>query len=174
VSDEHGTTSPSMGVSGSMANCVTCGVELHPERAEKYDYCSREECRAENARGLTIVAVGVNKAADQYVVLDERAEQEMASGRYRDPGRTASGRLGTGRSRAGTTVPRAGADRVPHPPSDGPAETWTQEEQNLALAHEITGRLPIEEIAKRLGRSQRAVAAMLVAAKARWGSRTSP
>jgi hypothetical protein len=110
------------------------------------------------------------------VVLDERAEQEMASGRYRDPGRTASGRLGPGRSRAGTTVPGAGSDRVPHGPdsSDAPAETWTQEEQNLALAYEITGRLPIEEIAKRMGRSQRAVAAMLVAAKARWGSRTSP
>jgi hypothetical protein len=176
VSDEHGTTSPSMGVSGPTASCVTCGVELHPERAEKYDYCSREECRAENARGLTIVAVGVNKAADQYVVLDERAEQEMASGRYRDPGRTASGRLGPGRSReGGTTVAGAGSDRVPHrsDPSDEPVETWTREEQNLALAYEITGRLPIEEIARRLGRSQRAVAAMLVAAKARWGSRTS-
>jgi hypothetical protein len=156
-----------------MANCVTCGADLHPERAEKYDYCTREECRAENAKGLTIVAVGVNKAADQYVVLDERAEEEMASGRYRDPGRTASGRLGPSRSRRGITAEgRPRLPRDPHP-SDEPTETWTQEEQNLALAYEITGRLPIEEIARRLGRSQRAVAAMLIAAKARWASRTS-
>src|SRR6266508_5859289 len=66
-----------------MANCVTCGEELHPERAEKYDYCTRPDCRERNARGLQIVAVGVNKAADQYVVLNERTKQEMASGRYK-------------------------------------------------------------------------------------------
>jgi hypothetical protein len=24
----------------AMANCVICGRELHPERAEKYDYCT--------------------------------------------------------------------------------------------------------------------------------------
>jgi hypothetical protein len=159
-----------------MARCVTCETELHPERAERYDYCTRDACRAENARGLTIVAVGVNKAADQYVVLDERAREEMAGGRYRDPGRTASGRLGrpTARSArtagAGSVVPERATRRSR--PEDEPVATWTMEEQNLALAYEVTGRLPIEEIAKRLGRSQRAVAAMLVAAKARWRPRT--
>lgn len=158
-----------------MGNCVTCGVELHPERAEKYDYCTREECRAENAKGLTIVAVGVNKAADQYVILDERAEAEMASGRYRDPGRTSSGRLGRhGRTQSVRTSDLSDRPTGVRPDRmEGPAETWTREEQNLALAYEVTGKLPIEEIARRLGRSQRAVAAMLVAAKARWGSRTS-
>ena len=40
-----------------MANCVTCGKELHPERAEKYDYCNDPDCRERNARGLAIVAV---------------------------------------------------------------------------------------------------------------------
>jgi hypothetical protein len=159
-----------------MATCVTCGAELHPERAEKYDYCTREACRAENAKGLTIVAVGVNKAADQYVVLDERAEEEMASGRYRDPGRTSSGRLGPGRSRMRGAAGRSeGPIRgVRQDRSDGPAETWTLDEQNLALAYEVTGKLPIEEIAKRLGRSQRAVAAMIGAANARWNARTTP
>ena len=51
-----------------MAQCVTCGSELHPERAEKYDYCTKRECPEQNARPLTIAAVGVNKAADQYLV----------------------------------------------------------------------------------------------------------
>jgi hypothetical protein len=129
-----------------MARCVTCGAELHPERAEKYDYCTREACRTENAKGLTIVAVGVNKAADQYVVLDERAEEEMASGRYRDPGRTSSGRLGPNRSRTrrSTGHNEGPARGVRQSPSDGPAETWTLDEQNLALAYEVTGRLPME------------------------------
>jgi hypothetical protein len=66
-----------------MANCVTCGDELHPERAEKYHYCTKPECQARNANGLDIVAVGVNKAADQYVVLNERTKREMANGRYK-------------------------------------------------------------------------------------------
>jgi hypothetical protein len=154
-----------------VANCVTCGVELHPERAEKYRYCTSGECRAKNVRGLTILAVGVNKASDQYVVLDERAEEEMASGRYRDPGRSSSGRLGGRRPNAGGVLKRsveAGHQTNRSPRSSEPEETWTQDEQNLALAYEVTGRLPLEEIAKRLGRSQRAVAKMIVAAKARW------
>ena len=151
-----------------MANCVTCGDELHPERAEKYDYCTKPECRARNARPRTIASIGVNKAADQFVVLDDKTSEEMASGRYRDSGRTSAGRLGhrrprsvdrrvnsvRGRSEAGATAER----------------TWTQDEQDLALAYDITGKLPIEEIAKRLGRDQATVARMLVAAKA--GCRT--
>jgi hypothetical protein len=40
------------------------------------------------------------------------------------------------------------------------------------LAYEVTGKLPIEEIARRTKRSQRAVAAMLVTATARWASRS--
>src|SRR5205807_8011058 len=67
----------------SMANCVTCGKELHPERAEKYDYCTDPECQQRNARGLEMVAVGVNKAADEYMVLDERTKRQMASGRFK-------------------------------------------------------------------------------------------
>jgi hypothetical protein len=63
-----------------MANCVTCGRELHPERAEKYDYCTDPECQKKNAKGLTILALGVNKAADHYQVLDERTRDRVASG----------------------------------------------------------------------------------------------
>src|SRR6266540_3443683 len=63
-----------------MANCVTCGRELHPERAEKYDYCTDPKCQERNAKGLTILALGVNKAADYYQVLDERTRDRVASG----------------------------------------------------------------------------------------------
>jgi hypothetical protein len=47
-----------------VAHCVTCGSELHPERAEKYDYCMAPECQQKNLRSLTLVAVGVNKSAE--------------------------------------------------------------------------------------------------------------
>jgi hypothetical protein len=70
-------------MTGIKKNCVTCGDALHPERAEKYDYCMKSECRRRNARGLQVVAVGVNKAADQFVLLDERTADEAASGRYK-------------------------------------------------------------------------------------------
>ena len=67
-----------------MPLCVTCGVELHPERAAKYRYCMAPECREKNAKGLTMVAVGVNKSAEQYMILDEGTREELASGRYHD------------------------------------------------------------------------------------------
>ena len=151
-----------------MAKCVTCGAELHPERAEKYRYCTRPECRARNARPRTIASIGVNKASDQFVVLDDRTTAEMAGGRYRDAGRTSTGRLGHRRSGTDPSPRRRGptpGDRA------APAETWSKDEQNLALAYEVTGRLPIEEIAIRLGRDRATVAKMLVAAKAGWNAR---
>ena len=154
-----------------MATCVTCGVGLHPERAEKYDYCTKSDCRVRNARPRPIVSIGVNKAADQFLVLDDRTREEMERGRYRDAGRTAVGGLGHRRtestsSRATPRETRSGAARRP-----ASEETWTRDEQNLALAYEITGRLPLEEIARRLGRDQATVAKMLVAAKAGWSTR---
>jgi hypothetical protein len=32
-----------------MAHCVTCGAELHPERALKYDYRMVPACQEKNA-----------------------------------------------------------------------------------------------------------------------------
>lgn len=73
-----------------MARCITCGTQLRPERAEKYDYCTGADCQAKNAQSLTIASVGINKAADRYVILDERTQKEMAGGRYQDPRRASS------------------------------------------------------------------------------------
>jgi len=55
-----------------MAQCITCGSELHPDRAKKYDYCMAPGCQEKNLKGLTMVAIGVNKSADQYLLLDEQ------------------------------------------------------------------------------------------------------
>jgi outer membrane biosynthesis protein TonB len=76
-----------------MDKCITCGSELHPERAKKYNYCMSRECQEKNLKGLTMVAIGVNKAAEQYLILDENTTQDLASGKYRDQRRGYFGSL---------------------------------------------------------------------------------
>ncbi len=150
-----------------MARCVTCGTELHPERAEKYDYCMKPDCQARNRRPLTIASVGVNKASDQYVILDERTQEEMAGGRYQDSRRPSSishGRL----RRAGTRTRQAAAPSGVPSRAERPAESWTESQQNLALALHITGKKTLNEIAGRLDLRPDTVARMITAAKARW------
>jgi hypothetical protein len=140
-----------------MANCVTCGDELLPERAEKYDYCTRPDCRDRNAKGLEIVAVGVNKAADQYVVLNERTKQEMASGRYKKkPGVPGSSRRRPVRAPGPTRdlAPRSSAASRPQ---------WSETQENLALIYRSMGMKP-EEIARKLGVSPYLVTRMLLVA----------
>ena len=150
-----------------MARCVTCGTQLHPERAEKYDYCTGADCQAKNARSLTIAAVGVNKAADQFIVLDDRTQKEMAGGRYQDARRVSSISSAQPRPRSGRTHDAATPDGVRRR-SEQPAESWTEAQQNLALALHITGRKTLDEIAERLGLRTDTVAKMIVAAKRRW------
>jgi hypothetical protein len=74
-----------------MAQCVTCGSELHPDRAQKYNYCMKPECQEKNLKGLTMVAVGVNKSAEQYLLLDEQTQNELASGKFADQRRGSFG-----------------------------------------------------------------------------------
>jgi hypothetical protein len=150
-----------------VARCVTCGTELHPERAEKYDYCTSSDCQAKNARSLTIASVGVNKAADQFVILNERTEEEMATGRYLDARRASSISHARPRPRGERThgvVQVAGVSRR----SGGSRESWTEAEQNLALALHVTGRKTLHEIAERLSLRPDTVARMIVAAKRAW------
>ena len=154
-----------------MVRCVTCGSELHPERAEKYDYCTRRECRERNARPLTIAAVAVSKAADEYLVLDERTEQDLAAGRYQDQRKSASV-TGAPAPRAtptprGTQPPRAharSARRRPAPPR--PRPSWTKSQEELALIYSARGMRP-DEIAERLGVSRYAATQMVLAARSR-------
>ena len=84
-----------------MPQCITCGSELHPERAKKYNYCMAPECQKKNLKGLTMVAIGVNKAADQYLILDEQTQDELASGKFRDQRR---GSFGTSVPSSGTST----------------------------------------------------------------------
>jgi hypothetical protein len=145
-----------------MATCVTCGDELHPERAERYDYCTKRECRRRNSRALPIVAVGVNKAADQFVVLDERTEKEMASGRYKKvPETPASIRRRSRPERVET--PTWEPTLVPRSSSRPARPRWSQAQENLALTYRAMGLKP-DEIAKKLGVSRSLVTQILLAA----------
>ncbi len=101
-----------------MAQCITCGTELHPERAQKYNYCMARECQEKNAKGLTMVSVGMNKAADEIMILDEDTREDLASGKYRDQRR---GSFGTSVAAPAAPAPPPAAEpaRRPALPSRG-------------------------------------------------------
>src|SRR5260370_37099685 len=101
-----------------MAQCITCGSELHPERAKKYNYCMAPEWQEKNLKDLTVVAIGVNKAADQYLILDEQTREELASGKYHDQRRGSFGTSAPSSSPAATVGPAGGA---PTPQAGAPA-----------------------------------------------------
>lgn len=90
-----------------MAQCITCGTELHPERAQKYNYCMAPACQEKNAKGLTVVAIGMNKAADELVILDERTREALAHGKYQDQRRGSFGPPAPAHSGARSTAAAA-------------------------------------------------------------------
>ena len=145
-----------------MANCVTCGETLHPERAERYDYCTKPECQRRNNKGVEIVAVGVNKAADQYVILNERTELEMKGGRYKkQPGIPEAPRIRPriDGSRPSRPVPLV----VPRSSASPSRPRWSEAQQNLALIYRAMGMKP-DDIAKKLGVSPYLITQILLAA----------
>jgi hypothetical protein len=161
-----------------MANCITCGTELHPERAAKYNYCMAPECQEKNAKGLTIAVVGMNKAAEEFVILDDRTRADLASGKYHDQRR---GSFGTSAAAPGDRAaqatrgtvaahrpaPRARPRPARRPPAGAPARTpWTRKQEKLALLYNEQGLRPAE-IAEKLGVSSYLVTQIILAAKNR-------
>jgi len=137
-----------------MSQCITCGSELHPDRARKYNYCMARECQEKNAKGLTMVAVGVNKAAEQYLILDERTREELASGKYHDQRRGSFGPIPS--SGAGAAPGRAAAaqpvrrQEAPVRRSEKSArQAWSTSQERLALLYNAQGMRP-DEIAQKL------------------------
>ena len=157
-----------------MPQCITCGCEIHPQRAEKYNYCMAPGCQEKNAKGLTMVAVGVNKAAEQYMVLDEQTREELASGKYHDQRRGSFGPVPSGGAKAavgavaGRAVaggPRRAASRraASRPAGRRP---WSKSQERLALLYNEQGLRP-DEIAAKLGITSRLATQIVLAAKNR-------
>jgi len=162
-----------------VAQCVTCGSELHPERAEKYDYCMAPECQKKNLKGLTMVAVGVNKSAEQYMLLDEETKDELARGKYHDQRR---GSFGTSASSAPASSPapaepaRRNRAPQPRPAQPRPAQPrpalrdvprpWTKSQEKLALLYNEQGKRP-DEIAQKLGLSTYLVTQIILNSRSR-------
>ena len=169
-----------------MAQCITCGSELHPDRAKKYDYCMKPECQEKNLKGLTMVAVGVNKSAEQYLLLDEQTKDELASGKFADQRR---GSFGTSvptsePGTAGAVIPRPARPQPAQnrPTQDKPAQNkpvprrvaparpapkpWTKSQERLALLYNEQGRRP-DEIAGKLGLSTYTVTQIILGSRNR-------
>jgi hypothetical protein len=143
----------------------------------KYDYCMARECQEKNARGLTMVAVGQNKAAEQFLILDEATREDLANGKQHDQRRTLFGPPvpSAGVRRAAAAGPQA-APQPPQPPaarskarpSPPPSrrEPWTRSQERLALLYNEQGLRP-DEIARKLKVSRHLVTQIILAAKNR-------
>jgi hypothetical protein len=151
-----------------VAQCITCGAELHPERAKKYNYCLAAACQEKNNKGLTMVAVGMNKAAEEFLILDERTREDLASGKFRDQRRGSFGPPAPAAADSARRAPsQARAREAARPPARPRAALpWTRSQEKLALLYNQQGLRPAE-IAGKLGVSSHLVTQIILAAKNR-------
>jgi len=145
----------------------------------------KPECQAKNLKGLAMVAVGVNKSAEQYMLLDEDTKADLARGKYHDQRRgtfgqpeSAPGQPGAARpaapaqanaaqadaAPASSTAPRpARARPIPAAPRE-PRLPGTASQRRLAVLYNQQGLRP-DEIARKLGLSRYDVTQIILAAK---------
>ena len=127
------------------------------------------ECQEKNAKGLTMVAVGVNKAAEQYMILDEHTKEELASGKYRDQRRELFGAPGPSPAAATTSAPapaREAQSRSRPATPRAARQPWGRSQQKLALLYNEQGLRP-DEIAQKLGLSTYLVTQIILDARSR-------
>jgi hypothetical protein len=147
---------------------------LHPERAEKYNYCMAPECQKKNLKGLAMVAVGVNKSAEQYLLLDDETRDDLARGKYRDQRRAAFGTSvlpaetasPAKPARPRVPAPRRPAPARPAPSRPAPRRPWSRSQEKLALLYNEQGRRP-DEIAEKLSLSPYLVTQIILTARNR-------
>src|SRR5205814_9844023 len=150
-------------------------------------------CQEKNLKGLTMVAVGVNKSAEQYMLLDDETRDELARGKYHDqrrgsfgtsvaaepgpssPAQPASPAQASSPAAATATLAPARRDR-PAPPRQAPSrppqsrpaprKPWSKSQEKLALLYNEQGRRP-EEIAQKLGLSTYLVSQIILSSRNR-------
>jgi len=153
------------------------------------------ECQEKNLKGLTMVAVGVNKSAEQYLILDENTREELASGKYRDQRREFYGTRAPAPAPATTPGEEKAPDKAPAeapapaeveipaeakaPAAQAPAKprpkptlrtatrpAWTRSQERLALLYNEQGLRP-DEIARKLRLSPYQVAQIILNTRSR-------
>jgi hypothetical protein len=144
------------------------------------------ECQEKNLKGLTMVAVGVNKSAEQYLLLDDETRDELARGKFHDqrrgsfgtsvPAQAASPAPAAAPASAATPAPAATPvqpARRDRPPQPRPAQPrpvqrrpWTRSQERLALLYNQQGRRP-DEIAQKLGLSTYLVTQIILSSRNR-------
>jgi hypothetical protein len=127
------------------------------------------KCQEINAKGLTMVAIGMNKAAEEFLVLDDRSREELASGKYRDQRRGSFGPSAPRPDGGSAYSPVVRRERPRPRPAPVPTPTrvpWTKSQERLALLYNEQGLRPAE-IAGKLGVTQRLVTQIVLAAKNR-------
>ena len=135
----------------------------------------KPECQARNLKGLTMVAVGVNKSAEQYLLLDDDTKADPARGKFHDQRRGTFGQREPAPGQPETTR-RAPAARGPAPrgaPAQGrpatprePRLPGTASQRRLAVLYNQQGLRP-DEISRKLGLSRYDVTQIILAARSR-------
>jgi hypothetical protein len=140
-----------------------------------------------------MVAIGQNKAAEEFMILDEDTRADLASGKYRDQRRGSFGppappagpqapaarhapagpRVPADQSQSGARAarprPRAQASAGGHrrsPSQSAARPRWTPSQERLALLYNSQGLRPAE-IAAKLGVSSHLITQIVLAAKNR-------
>jgi hypothetical protein len=119
-----------------------------------------------------MVGIGMNKAAEEYLILDDQTREDLASGKYRDQRRGSFGPPAPAagpRREPGSATGAGGGAPKPRRPSRvtaAPRPPWTRSQQKLALLYNQQGLRP-DEIAAKLGVSARLVTQIILAAKNR-------
>jgi hypothetical protein len=134
------------------------------------------ECQQKNVKGLTMVAIGMNKAADELLILDDRTREELASGKYRDQRRGTFGPAapiegprapaGAQRTPRSERIPRSERRATPSPARPPVRQPWTRSQERLALLYNEQGLRP-SDIASKLGISSHLVTQIILAARNR-------
>jgi hypothetical protein len=134
------------------------------------------ECQEKNTKGLTMVAIGMNKAAEEYLILDEQAREDMASGKYRDQRRGTFGPIAPAQAPSSTGKAQPAPPAKPRPPAPAQRQVrpqprpWTPSQERLAKLYNEQGLKP-DEIAAKLGVSRHLATQIILAARARGRSR---